>query len=34
MDFPFQHPGVLVTWWALLIMALRWAEFEAPKAAA
>jgi len=31
MDFPFQHPGVLVTWWALLIMALRWAEFEAPK---
>lgn len=31
MDFPFQHPAVLVTWWALLIMALRWAEFEAPK---
>lgn len=33
IDMPFQHPAVLATWWALLIMALRWAEFEAPKTA-
>jgi len=30
VDFPFQHPAVLVTWWALLIIALRWAEIESP----
>jgi O-antigen ligase len=28
VDFPFQHPAVIVTWWALLIVALRWTEVE------
>lgn len=28
IDFPFQHPAVLMTWWSLLIIALRWIEFE------
>lgn len=28
VDFPFQHPAVLVTWWSLLIIALRWTEVE------
>lgn len=28
MDFPFQNPAILVTWWALLIISLRWLELE------
>jgi hypothetical protein len=32
MDFPFQNPAILVTWWALLILSLRWLELEAPSA--
>ncbi len=28
MDFPFQNPAILVTWWALLIIGLRWLELD------
>jgi hypothetical protein len=28
IDFPFQNAAILVTWWAMLVMALRWLEFE------
>ncbi len=28
MDFPFQNPAILVTWWALLIISLRWLELD------
>lgn len=28
MDFPFQNPAILVTWWALLIIGLRWRELD------
>lgn len=28
IDFPFQSGAILVTWWALLIIALRWLEFD------
>lgn len=28
MDFPFQNPAILVTWWALLIICLRWLELD------
>jgi O-antigen ligase len=33
MDFPFQNPAILVTWWALLVMSLRWLELDAPQSA-
>ena len=28
IDFPFQNPAILVTWWALLIISLRWLELD------
>lgn len=28
MDFPFQNPAILVTWWALVIISLRWLELD------
>lgn len=28
VDFPFQNPAILVTWWALVIIALRWLELD------
>jgi len=28
MDFPFQNPAILTTWWALLIISLRWLELD------
>ena len=28
IDFPFQNLAILVMWWALLIIALRWLEFD------
>lgn len=31
MDFPFQNPAILVTWWALLVISLRWLELDAPQ---
>lgn len=31
MDFPFQNPAILVTWWALLVISLRWLELDAPR---
>lgn len=31
LDFPFQNPAILVTWWALLVISLRWLELEAPR---
>jgi O-antigen ligase len=30
MDFPFQNPAILVTWWSLLAISLRWLELEPP----
>ena len=27
-DFPFQNTAVLITWWSLLVLMLRWLEFE------
>ena len=32
IDFPFQCPAILVTWWALMIVSLRWLELDAPPA--
>lgn len=29
IDFPFQNPAILTTWWALLVISLRWLEIEA-----
>ncbi len=29
-DFPFQNPAILVTWLALIAIAARWLELEAP----
>lgn len=31
MDFPFQNPAILVTWWALLVTSLRWLELDASR---
>ena len=31
MDFPFQNPAILITWWALLIISLRWLELDASR---
>lgn len=31
IDFPFQCPAILTTWWALLVISLRWLELEAPQ---
>lgn len=31
MDFPFQNPAILVTWWALLVISLRWLELDASR---
>lgn len=28
IDFPFQNPAILVTWWALLVISLRWLELD------
>lgn len=28
VDFPFQNPAVLITWWVMLIGSLRWLELE------
>ena len=28
-DFPFQAPSILMTWWILLVAAIRWLELEA-----
>lgn len=28
IDFPFQNPAVLITWWMLLIGSLRWLELD------
>ena len=28
IDFPFQCPAILVTWWALVIISLRWLELD------
>lgn len=28
-DFPFQNPAILTTWLALIVLSLRWLEFEA-----
>jgi len=28
IDFPFQCPAILITWWALLVVALRWIELD------
>jgi O-antigen ligase len=28
MDFPLQCPAILVTWWALVVMSLRWLELD------
>lgn len=28
-DFPFQAPSILMTWWILLVGAIRWMELEA-----
>lgn len=28
IDFPFQNPAILITWWALVIIALRWLELD------
>jgi O-antigen ligase len=28
MDFPFQNPAILVTWWSLLVISLRWLELD------
>lgn len=33
MDFPFQNPAILVTWWSLLVISLRWLELDAPQTA-
>jgi len=33
MDFPFQNPAILATWWALLAISLRWLELDAPQTA-
>lgn len=30
IDFPFQNPAVLMMWWVLLIVALRWLELDSP----
>lgn len=29
IDFPFQNPAVLITWWVMLVGALRWLELDA-----
>lgn len=29
IDFPFQNPAVLLTWWTLVAIALRWLELDA-----
>jgi O-antigen ligase len=31
MDFPFQNPAILITWWALLVISLRWLEIDASR---
>ncbi|WP_415910924.1 O-antigen ligase family protein [Oleiharenicola sp. Vm1] len=28
IDFPFQNPAVMITWWVVLIGSLRWLELE------
>ncbi|MDI1335909.1 MAG: O-antigen ligase family protein [Lacunisphaera sp.] len=28
IDFPFHNPAILVTWWALLVISLRWLELD------
>ena len=28
IDFPFQNPAVLTTWWVLLFGAIRWSELD------
>ncbi len=28
IEFPFQCPAILTTWWALLVIALRWLELD------
>lgn len=33
IDFPFQNPAVLMMWWVLLIVALRWLELDTPETA-
>jgi len=33
IDFPFQNAAVLITWWGLLVLALRWLELDAPTGA-
>jgi hypothetical protein len=27
-DFPFQNAAILIAWWSLLIIALRWLEID------
>jgi len=31
IDFPFQNPAVLITWWCVLVGALRWLELDSPE---
>lgn len=33
MDFPLQCPAILVTWWALVVISLRWLELDSHGAA-
>lgn len=28
IDFPFQNAAIFIAWWTLLVIALRWLEFE------
>lgn len=32
IDFPFQNPAVLITWWVALVGALRWLELDSGEA--
>lgn len=28
IDFPFQNPAILTTWWVIVVIALRWVEID------
>ena len=30
IDFPFQNTAILITWWSLLVIMIRWLEFDTP----
>ena len=34
IDFPFQNTAILITWWSLLVIMIRWLEFDTPPTAA